>query len=51
MQKNTEVIHKEVQGGTKMTNCYLRENQSVYSETRRLKDLVKENTQNRYQNR
>ena len=50
MQKHTEVIHKEVKGGTKMINCYLMENQSGFSETSRLEDLVKENTQNRYQN-
>ena len=31
VQKNTEVIHREVKGGTK-TNCYLKENQSEFSE-------------------
>ena len=50
VQKNTEVIHEEVGGVTKMIKCYLRENQSEFSETRRLKDLVKENTQDRNQN-
>ena len=40
VQKDTEVIHREVKGGTKI-NCYLKENQSEFSETRRLKDLVK----------
>ena len=42
MKKNTEVIHKEVKGGTKMINCYLRENQSGFSETRRLTDLIEQ---------
>ena len=34
---DTEVIHREVKGGTEI-NCYLKENQSEFSETRRLKD-------------
>ena len=44
LQKGTEVIHREVKGGTK-TKCYLKENQSHFSETRRLKDLVKKHSQ------
>ena len=39
-QNDTEVIHSEVTGGTE-TKCYLKENQSKFSETRRRKDLVK----------
>ena len=31
MQKDTEVIHREVKGGTKI-NCDLKENQSEFSE-------------------
>ena len=44
VQKDTEVIHKEVKGGTKI-NCYMKENQSEFSETCRLKDLVKEHSE------
>ena len=40
VQKDTEVIHREVKGGTKI-NCHLKENQSEFSEKCRLKDLVK----------
>ena len=49
VQKDTEVIHREVKGGTKI-NCYLKENQSEFSETRRLEDLVKKTIRIRYQN-
>ena len=41
VQKDTEVIHREVRGGTE-TNCYLKENQSKVSATRRLKDSGEE---------
>ena len=44
VQKGTQVIDSEVKGGTK-TNCYLKENQSEFSETRRLMDLVKKHSQ------
>ena len=44
VQKDTEVIHREVKGGTKIT-CYLKENGSEVSETRRLKDLVKKHSE------
>ena len=44
VQKNTEVIHKEVKGGTKI-NCYLKEYQSEFSETPRLQDLVKKHSE------
>ena len=40
VQKDTEVIHREVKGRTKI-NCYLKEKQSEFSETRRLKDWAK----------
>ena len=40
VQKDTEVTHKEIEGGTNI-NCYLKENQSELSEKRRLKDLAK----------
>ena len=40
VQKDTEVIHGEGKGGTKIT-CYSKENQSEFSEKRRLKDLAK----------
>ena len=40
VQEDTEVIHREVEGGTKI-HCYLKENQSEVSETHRLTDLVK----------
>ena len=43
-QNDTEVIHREVKGGTK-TKCYLKENQSEFSETRRGKDLVKKHSE------
>ena len=43
VQKDTEVIHREIKGGTK-TNCYLKENQSEFSETRRLKDWAKKHS-------
>ena len=33
--------HREAKGGTKI-NCYLKENQSDFLETHRLKDLEKE---------
>ena len=41
VQKDTEVIHREARGRTE-TNCYLKENQSEFSETRRPKDLGEE---------
>ena len=44
MQKDTEVTPREVKGGTKI-NCYLKENQSEFSETRPLKDLVKKHSE------
>ena len=44
MQKGTEVIHRRVKGGTEI-NCYLKENQSEFSETRRLKNLAKEHSE------
>ena len=43
-QNDTEVIHREVKGGTK-TKCYLKENWSEFSETRRRKDLVKKHSE------
>ena len=49
VQKDTEVIHRKVKGGTKI-NCYLKEDQSQFSETRRLEDLVKRTLRIRYQN-
>ena len=49
MQKDTEVIHRKVKGGTKIT-CYLKWNQSEFSETRRMKDLAKKTLKKRYQN-
>ena len=42
VQKDTEVIHREVKGGTKI-NLYL--NQSEFSEKRRLKDSVKKHSE------
>ena len=36
VQEDTEVIQREVKGGTEI-NCYLKENQSEFSETHRLK--------------
>ena len=44
MQKDTEVIHREVKGRTKI-NCYMKENQPEFSGTRRLKDLVKKHSE------
>ena len=44
VQKDTEVIHGEVKGGTKIT-CYSKENQSECSEKHRLKDLVKKHSE------
>ena len=44
MQKDTEVIHREIKERTKI-NCYMKENQSEFSETCRLKDLVKEHSE------
>ena len=44
MQKDTEVIHREVKGGMKIT-CHSKENQSEFSEKRRLKDLVKKHSE------
>ena len=43
-QNDTAVMHREVKGGTK-TKCYLKENQSEFSETRRRKDLVKKHSE------
>ena len=40
VQKDTEVMHREVKGGTKI-NCDLKEKQSEFLETRGLKDLTK----------
>ena len=44
VQKDIEVFHREVKGGTKI-NCDLKENQSEFSETRRLKDLTKKHSE------
>ena len=44
VQKDIEVIHREIKGGTKI-NCDLKENQSEFSETRRLKDLTKKHSE------
>ena len=44
VQKDTEVIHREVKGGPKI-NLYLKENQSEFSEKRRLKDSVKKHSE------
>ena len=44
VQKDTEVIHGEGKGGTKIT-CYSKENQSEFSEKRRLKDLAKKRSE------
>ena len=38
------MIHREVKGRTKI-NCYMKENQSEFSGTRRLKDLVKKQSE------
>ena len=43
MQKDTEVIHR-VKGGTKI-NCDVKENQSEFSGTCRLKDLTKKHSE------
>ena len=45
VQKDTEVIHREVKKGRTKINCYMKENQSEFAETCRLKDLVKENSE------
>ena len=42
--QDTEVIHRKVKGRTK-NNCYMKENRSEFSETCRLKDLVKEHSE------
>ena len=44
MQKDTEVIHREVKGGTKI-NCDPKENRSELSEKSRLKDLAKKHSE------
>ena len=44
VQKDTEVIHREVNGRTKI-NCYMKESQSEFSEACRLKDLLKEHSE------
>ena len=44
MQKDTEVIHREVKGGTKI-KCDLKENHSEFSEKRRLKDLAEKHSE------
>ena len=44
VQKDTEVIHGEVEGGTKI-NCHSKENQSEFSEERGVKDLVKKHSE------
>ena len=41
MQKDTKVTPREVKGGTKI-NCYLKDNQSEFSETSRLKEFGEE---------
>ena len=43
VQKDTEKMHREVKGGTKI-NWDLKENQSEFSETRGLKDLTKKHS-------
>ena len=43
VQKDIAGIYREVKGRTKI-NCYMKENQSKFSETCRLKDLVKEHS-------
>merc|ERR1712045_590497 len=40
----TELVHGEVKRGTKVI-CYLKEDQSVFLEERRLKDLVKKHSE------
>ena len=49
VQKDTEVIHREVKRGTKI-NCDLKENWSEFSETRRLRNR-RSNIQDVYQKR
>ena len=44
VQQDSEVIHREVKGGTKI-NCDPKDNQSEFSETPRLKDLVKKHSE------
>merc|ERR1711907_880500 len=44
VQKDTEMVHGEVKRGTKII-CYLKEDQSEFSEERRLKDLVKKHSE------
>ena len=44
VQKDTEVIQREVRRRTKI-NCHMKENKSAFSETCRLKDLVKEHSE------
>ena len=44
VQKDTEVIHREIKGGTRI-NCHLKENQSEFLEKSRLKDLVKKHSE------
>ena len=44
MQKDTEVTPGEAEGGTKI-NCFLKENQTEFSETRRLKDVAKKHSE------
>jgi len=44
VQKDTEMVHGEVKRGTKVI-CYLKEDQSEFLEQRRLKDLVKKQSE------
>ena len=44
VQKDTEMVHWEVKGGTKIT-CFLKENGSEFSEERRPTDLVKKHSE------
>merc|ERR1712072_1121391 len=44
VQKDTEMVHGEVKRGTKVI-CYLKEDQSEFLEERRLKDLVKKQSE------
>ena len=44
MQKDTEVIHRNVKEGTK-NNFDLKENQSGFSETRRWKEMAKKHSE------
>ena len=43
-QNDTEVMHREVKGGTK-TKCYLKENQLSFSETRLRMDSVEKHSE------